>query len=225
VGSAAALVTVTVYVLVRVVSCAVTTTAIAVSPTLRLCTLDALPDVTALPLTDTVARASLVVGVTVTAKTPFATPTAYDVVVAANVGESVPVFNDSALSEKSVKPVAPLVTVTVYVVWLVLSPAVTTTGIAVFTPTAIVCPADAVPDVVDKPATFTDATMSVTVGKIIIDATAFTTVAVYAVVTDENEGDSVPELSTKLFKVATVFAPAAVLVTATAYVVVADVVS
>jgi hypothetical protein len=43
------------------------------------------------------------------------------------------------------------------------------------------------------------------------------------VVSDANAGLREPELSTKLFIVATVFAPAAVLVTATLYDVVADV--
>jgi hypothetical protein len=73
-----------------VVSCAVTTTAIAVVPTLILCAEDALPDVTALPPTVTVARASLVVGVTFTDGTPFATLAVYVMVAAANAGDSVP---------------------------------------------------------------------------------------------------------------------------------------
>jgi hypothetical protein len=115
------------------------------------------------------------------------------------------------------------VTVTVYVFVVVVSPAVTTTLMAEFTPTARVCADDAVPGSVDDPATVTDAADSVAVGVMVMEDTAFTTVAVYAVVLDENAGVREPLLSTKLFKVATVFAPAAVLVTATLYDVVADV--
>jgi hypothetical protein len=89
--TAAALLTVTVYVFVVVVSCAVTTTAIAaLLPAVMACADDALPDVTALPPTVTVARASLVVGVTVTDATPFATLAVYVMVAAANAGDSVP---------------------------------------------------------------------------------------------------------------------------------------
>jgi hypothetical protein len=78
--------------------------------------------------------------------------------------------------------------------------------------------------VVDDPATVTVAANSVTVGVIVMEDTAFTTSGtVYAVVPDENAGVRVPELNTKLFKVATLFTVAAVLVTATVYVVLADV--
>jgi hypothetical protein len=117
------------------------------------------------------------------------------------------------------------VTVTVYVFVVVPSPAVATTFIAEFAPTTTGCAPDAVPDVVDDPPTVTDAADSVSVGVMVMEDTAFSTVAVYAVVPDANEGDSVPELSIKLFKVATVFAPAVVLVTATVYVVLPDVLS
>jgi hypothetical protein len=55
-----------------------------------------------------------------------------------------------------------------------------------------------------------------------MDDTAFTTVAVYAVVPDANAGLREPELSNKPCKVTTLFAPAADLVTATLYDVVAD---
>jgi hypothetical protein len=70
------------------------------------------------------------------------------------------------------------VTVTAYVFVVVPSPAVTTTLIAEFAPTARVCADDAVPDVVDDPPTVTDAADSVSVGVMVMDDTAFTTVAV-----------------------------------------------
>ena len=86
-----ALSTVTVYVFVVVVSWAVTTTAIAaLLPAVMACADDALPDVTVLPPTVTVASASLVVGVTFTDATPFATLAVYVMVAAANDGERVP---------------------------------------------------------------------------------------------------------------------------------------
>jgi hypothetical protein len=84
---------------------------------------------------------------------------------------------------------------------------------AEFAPTVTACDADAELEAVDVPATVTDADGSITIGERVIDATAFTTIAVYAVVPDENAGVSVPELSTKLSSVATVLDPA-VLVTA-----------
>lgn len=114
-------------------------------------------------------------------------------------------------------------TVTVYVFVVVVSPAVTTTLMAEFAPTVMAWADDADPDVVEAPATVTDAPPSFVVGVIVMEATELTTVAVYAVVAGTNAGFSVPELSTKLSKVATVFAPAVVLVTATLYDVVADV--
>jgi hypothetical protein len=89
--TAAALLTVTVYVFVVVVSCAVTTTAIAaLLPAVMACAEDALPDVTGSPPTVIAAAASVVVGVTVTDGTPFATLAVYVTVPAANAGDSVP---------------------------------------------------------------------------------------------------------------------------------------
>jgi hypothetical protein len=55
-----------------------------------------------------------------------------------------------------------------------------------------------------------------------MDATAFTTVAVYAVVEETNAGVNVPELSTRLLKFSSVFTDAA-LVTAIVYDVAGDV--
>lgn len=67
-----ALVTVTVYVLL-VLFCAVTLAVIVLGPTTNGMLPDAVPDVTAVPFTVTVAVASLVVGVTVIDVTVFAT--------------------------------------------------------------------------------------------------------------------------------------------------------
>jgi hypothetical protein len=135
--SAAALLAVTVYVFVVVVSWAVTTTEIAVvDPAVRACALDALPDVTALPPTVTVAAASVVVGVNLIDATPFATLAVYAAVVDAKEGDRLPALTNRALSLASRYPVAVLVTVTVYVFVVVPSPAVTTTLIAELAPTA-----------------------------------------------------------------------------------------
>jgi hypothetical protein len=89
--STTALLTVTVYVLVVVVSWAVTSTAIAaLLPAVILWAPDALPDDTVTPATFTVESASVVVGVTVTDGTPFATLAVYVVVADAKAGDSVP---------------------------------------------------------------------------------------------------------------------------------------
>ena len=117
-----------------------------------------------------------------------------------------------------------LVTVTAYVFVVVPSPAVTTTLIAEFAPQTRACAPDAVPDVQGVPATVTEAPSSSSVGVMVMEETAFTTVAVYAVVPDANEGLREPELSTNDVRSTSTFTDA-VLVTATAYVVVADVVS
>jgi hypothetical protein len=221
--SAAALLTVTVYVVVVIVSRAVTTTEIAVvDPAVRACVPDALPDVTALPPTVTVAAASVVVGVNLIDATPFTTVAVYAVVAAASAGARVPALKVRILSVASVEPVDLLLTVTAYVFVVVPSPAVTTTLIAAFAPTEIACPPDAEPDMVDDPPTVTKAPLSLFVGVMVMEDIAFSTVVVYAVVLDANAGVSVPELSTKLSRFASVF-PDAVLVTATLYDVVVDV--
>jgi hypothetical protein len=88
--SAAALLTVTVYVLVELPSCAVVTTAMAVLPTFRLCADDALPDATVLPPTVTVANFSISVGVMSTDDTPLTTLAVYAIVSSSKAGESVP---------------------------------------------------------------------------------------------------------------------------------------
>jgi hypothetical protein len=66
----------------------------------------------------------------------------------------------------------------VYVFVVVPSPAVTTTLMAEFAPQTRACPDDADPDVVDEPPTVTDAPLSSSVGVMVMDDTAFTTVAV-----------------------------------------------
>jgi hypothetical protein len=68
--------------------------------------------------------------------------------------------------------------VTAYVFVVVPSPAVTTTLIAEFAPTVRAWPDEAAPDVVDEPPTVTDAPLSSSVGVMVMDDTAFTTVAV-----------------------------------------------
>jgi hypothetical protein len=72
------------------------------------------------------------------------------------------------------------------------------------------------------PPTVIDAPLSVDTGVSVIDATAFTTVAVYDVVPDANAGDRLPELSTNPLKLASEFTDAA-LVTNNVYVVLGDV--
>jgi hypothetical protein len=94
------------------------------------------------------------------------------------------------------------VTVTVYVFVVVVSPAVTTTLMAEFAPTVMAWADDADPDVVEAPATVTDAAYSVSVGVIVMEATELTTVAVYAVVAPENVGVRAPELRSRALKVA-----------------------
>ena len=114
--------------------------------------------------------------------------------------------------------------VTVYVFVVVPLPAVTTTLIAGFAPQTRACADDAVPEVVGVLATVTVAPSSSSVGMMVMEDIAFTTVAVYAVVPDANAGLREPELSTNDVRSTSTFTDA-VLVTATAYVVVADVVS
>jgi hypothetical protein len=72
-SAVAARVTVTVYVLVVVPSCAVTTVVMVFAPTLREIAPDALPEAIGVPFTVMVAYVLLAVGVTVMLVTPFAT--------------------------------------------------------------------------------------------------------------------------------------------------------
>jgi hypothetical protein len=93
--AAAALVTVTVYVLVCDDTPAWTYTAIALAPTLSACAADCAPDTTELEATVIWAPESTVVAVIVTEFTPFATLTAYAIVSAANAGDKVPTLTTS----------------------------------------------------------------------------------------------------------------------------------
>ena len=86
-------------------SCALTTVVTVFAPTLKVIAPEALPLVTAVPLTVTVAVASLTVGVKVMDETAFGTDAVYVFVAATNTGFNVPVliakaerlaFDDSA---------------------------------------------------------------------------------------------------------------------------------
>ena len=99
-----------------------------------------------------------------------------------------------------------------------------TTEIAFPVPAVRAWPDEAAPDDVPEPPTVMEppglkATFAV--GVSVIDATAFTTVAVYVYVLDANAGANVPELSTRLSSLASAFDDA-VLVTTTVYVVLAE---
>jgi hypothetical protein len=86
----------------------------------------------------------------------------------------------------------PLLTVTVYVLVVVVSWAVTSTAIAALLPAVMVWAADALPEVTVTPATFTVASASVVVGVTVTEGTPFATLAVYVVVADANDGDRAP---------------------------------
>ncbi len=168
---------------------AVTIVVIVLVPTLSAIALDATPEVTVVPLTFTVAVASVVVGVTLIDDVAFGTLAVYAVVPLANVGAKVPV--DSASAESVATLDAARVTVVVYVCVVVPSPAVTIVVI-VFVPTVNAIAPDATPDVTVVPLTLTVAVASVVVGVTVIDDVAFGTLAVYAVVPLANVGDRVP---------------------------------
>jgi hypothetical protein len=164
---------------------------------------------------------SVAVGVTVTDAIEFTACAVYVIVEDAKAGVSAPdsgvialELNTRLLRVASVLSVADLVTVMEYVLVVVPSPAVTTTSIAVFAPTAMACDDDAAPDAVEDPPTVNDAPLSSSVGVMVMDDTAFTTVAVYAVVPDANAGFREPELSTNDVRSTSTFTDA-VLVTAT----------
>ena len=96
------LVTLTVYVLVVVPSCAVTTVVMVLLPTARAIEPDAEPLVTVLPFTVTVAVASLVVGVTVMLAVALGTLAVYAIVPLAKAGLKVPELSVRLLSVASV---------------------------------------------------------------------------------------------------------------------------
>jgi len=161
------------YVLVVVPSCAVTTVVIVVAvPAARAIAPDAVPEVTATPLTFMVAFGSAAVGVTVTDAVALATDVVYVVVV-----PTVPVLVSDelgvsfmTLSEALAEPAR--VTIIEYV--LVVDPfwAVTTVVIVVAVPDVKAIAPDAVPDVTVTPFTFMVAVGSAAVGVTVTDAVA-----------------------------------------------------
>jgi hypothetical protein len=178
--SAVALVTVTVYVFVVVVSPAVQTTAMAFpAPPIveRDCADDALPDATVELATVMVVPLSVAMGVTVTDAIEFTIDAVYVIVPDANAGLREPELRDRALSVASVLSAAVRVTVTVYVFTDPSQP-VETTAIALPVPAVSDWPDDAAPDVVADPPTVIEPPATFAVGVRVIDATAFTTVAV-----------------------------------------------
>jgi hypothetical protein len=96
------LVTVTVYVFVANPLGAVTTTCMAVDPTISACAAETVPDTTLEPPTVTNAASSVVIGVSLYDDTALVTVTVYEKVPAANDGESAPTLPSSEDSVASV---------------------------------------------------------------------------------------------------------------------------
>jgi hypothetical protein len=153
---------------------------------------DAACEATVTVCTVTVAPVEVTVGVTVTDATLLGTVEVYDVVPAANAGDSEPALSTKVVSVLTVFTAAALSTVTVYVFVVVVSCAVTTTAIAALLPAVMACADDALPDVTALPPTVTVARASVVVGVTFTDGTPFATLAVYVMVAAANAGDSVP---------------------------------
>jgi hypothetical protein len=82
---------------------------------------DAAREATVTVCTVTVAPVEVTVGVTVTDATLFATAEVYDVVPDAKAGDSEPALSTSALSVLTVLSAAALLTVTVYVLVVIVS--------------------------------------------------------------------------------------------------------
>jgi hypothetical protein len=116
----------------------------------------------------------------------------YDVTPDANAGDRDPWLSTRVVSVLTVLSTDALSTVTVYVLVVVVSWAVTTTAIAALLPAVILWAPDALPDDTVTPATFTVESVSVVVGVTVTDGTPFATLAVYVVVADAKAGDSVP---------------------------------
>jgi hypothetical protein len=172
------------------------------------------PDVTLAPCTVTVAPVEVTVGVTVTDATLFGTVEVYDVVPDAKATFSEPSLSTSALSVLTELSAAALLTVTVYVFVVVVSPAVPTTEIATLAPAVTACADDAAPDTTAEPATVMVVPLSVAIGVTVTDAIEFTIDAVYVIVPEANAGLREPELSDKALSVASLLS-AAVRVTVT----------
>jgi hypothetical protein len=125
-----------------------------------------------------VAPVEVTVGVTVTDATLFGTVEVYDVVPDAKATFSEPSLSTSALSELTELSATALVTVTVYVFVVVLSPAVVTTAIATLLPAVTACAGDATPDATAELATVMVVPLKVAVGVTVTDAIEFTIDAV-----------------------------------------------
>jgi hypothetical protein len=157
------------------------------------------------------------VGVTVTDATLFATVEVYDVVPAANATFREPSLSTNALSVLTVLSAAALLTVTVYVFVVVVSPAVATTAMATSPPAVTACADDAAPDATVELATVMVVPLSVAIGVTVTDAIEFTIDAVYVMVPEANAGLKDPELRDRALSVAS-WLSAAVRVTVTVYV-------
>jgi hypothetical protein len=177
--------------------------------------LDATPVATLAPCTVTVAPVEVTVGVTVTDATLFSTAAVYEVVPDANAGvNALTSLSTRALRVLTVLSAAALLTVTVYVFVVVVSPAVATTAIATLLPAVTACADDVAPDTTAEPATVIVVPLSVAVGVTVTDATEFTIDAVYVMVPEANAGLKEPELSDRALNVASLLS-AAVRVTVT----------
>jgi hypothetical protein len=176
--------------------------------------LDATPVATLAPCTVTVAPLEVTVGVTVTDATLFSTAAVYEVVPDAKATFSEPSLSIRALRVLTVLSAAALLTVTVYVFVVVVSPAVATTAIATLLPAVTACADDVAPDTTAEPATVIVVPLSVAVGVTVTDATEFTIDAVYVMVPEANAGLKEPELSDRALNVASLLS-AAVRVTVT----------
>jgi hypothetical protein len=148
---------------------------------------DAAPEATATVCTVTVAPVEVTVGVTVTDVTLFGTVEVYDVVPAAKATFREPSLSTSALSVLTVLSAVALFTVTVYILLVRPSCAVTTIAIAVL-PMLRLCGPEALPEVTEVPPTETVAPASVVVGVTVMAETAFATLAVYDKLPDARDG-------------------------------------
>ena len=153
-------------------------------------------------------------GVILTDDTEFATLPVYDVVDALKVGLSDPALGTSPLKSASVLHARS--TVTVYVLVVVPSCAVTTTDSTIDPPSPTEKLDDCTPDVIATLFTFPiDAPLCCVVAVSATDDTEFATDTVYEYDELENVGDRVPESSTRVLRLESALACR---VTATVYV-------
>lgn len=168
--------------------CAVTIVVNVFEPTARANAFEALPLVTAVPLTAIVEFASTTVGVTVIAVVAFETLAVYEVVPDANAGDRVPLDNDSADNCALLEPAR----VTTIVYDFVVPICAVTNVVIVLAPMESGTAPLALPLVVALPSTDTSEVESATVGVTVIEVVAFDTLAVYDVVPAAKAGDRVP---------------------------------